>query len=117
MTIDVATWLKSLGLEDYASAFEEGGVDAALLLELTNEDLKDLGVARLADRKRLLKAIADLSESEKGTKTQSSTAPSAPSERRQVTVLFADLTGYTRLSDELDSEDLHALLGAFFETI
>ena len=41
----------------------------------------------------------------------------AEGEHRQVTVLFADLTGYTRLSSELDSEELHRLLGAFFETV
>jgi SAM (Sterile alpha motif) domain-containing protein len=40
--------------------FARNGVDFALVPELTNEDLKDLGIARLADRKRLLKAIADL---------------------------------------------------------
>jgi class 3 adenylate cyclase/tetratricopeptide (TPR) repeat protein len=115
--MDVSAWLTQLGLEQYAAAFQENGVDAALLLGLTNEDLKDLGVARLADRKRLLKAIADLS----GTNLKSETKPSPTveleGERRQVTVLFADLTGYTRLSSELDSEELHALLGAFFEMV
>ncbi len=60
--MDVGAWLRELGLADYAGAFEENGVDAALLPELTNEDLKDLGIARLSDRKRLLKAIAKLSE-------------------------------------------------------
>ena len=60
--MDVTTWLTQQGLEAYAEAFAENGVDAALLPELTNEDLKDLGVARLADRKRLLKAISQLSD-------------------------------------------------------
>ena len=50
--MDVSAWLTELGLERYAAAFEENGVDAALLSELTNEDLKDLGIARIADRKR-----------------------------------------------------------------
>ncbi len=58
--MDVGAWLTGLGLERYAAAFKENGVDAALLSELTNEDLKDLGVARIADRKRLLRAIAEL---------------------------------------------------------
>ena len=35
-------------------------------------------------------------------------APAA-SERRQVTVLFCDLVGYTRLSQELDAEEVHDL--------
>ena len=36
-------------------------------------------------------------------------------ERRQVSVLFADLAGYTRLASEVDAEEVHALLGRFFE--
>ena len=38
-------------------------------------------------------------------------------ERRQVTVLFADLSGYTRLSREIDAEELHALAGRFFDAV
>ena len=60
LVMDVAAWLRDLGLEAYAEAFAENGVDAELLGELNNEDLKDLGVAKLADRKRLLNAIANL---------------------------------------------------------
>ncbi|HET6522807.1 MAG TPA: adenylate/guanylate cyclase domain-containing protein, partial [Geminicoccaceae bacterium] len=45
-------------------------------------------------------------------------APAAPEgERRQVTVLFADLADYTRLGGELDAEDLHALMGRFFDAV
>ncbi|HEY3180421.1 MAG TPA: adenylate/guanylate cyclase domain-containing protein [Casimicrobiaceae bacterium] len=36
-------------------------------------------------------------------------------ERRQVTVVFADLSGYTRLSSALDPEETHRLLTRFFE--
>jgi len=60
MSGDVRAWLEDLGLGQYAKAFAENGVEFNLVPELTNEDLKDLGIARLADRKRLLKAIADL---------------------------------------------------------
>ena len=70
--MDVGAWLSGLGLEDYAEAFDENGVDATLLSELTNEDLKDLGVVRLADRKRLLKAIAALAERDGPSETESS---------------------------------------------
>jgi class 3 adenylate cyclase/tetratricopeptide (TPR) repeat protein len=115
--MDVSAWLTELGLERYAAVFEENGVDAALLSELTNEDLRDLGVARIADRKRLLKAISELSGTNRRGEARPSPPVEAEGERRQVTVLFADLTGYTRLSSELDSEELHALLGVFFETV
>ncbi len=63
-----------LGLERYANAFAENGVDLSLLPELTNEDLKDLGIDRLVDRKTILKAIAGISESE----DEPATGPSAP---------------------------------------
>ena len=62
MGMDVRAWLDQLGLSEFAVSFAENGVDAAMLPELTNDDLKDLGVLRLADRKRLLKAITGLAE-------------------------------------------------------
>ncbi len=65
--MDVADWLRSRGLQVHAAALAENGVDAALLADLTDEDLKDLGVAKLADRKRLLSAIVDLASD--GAKT------------------------------------------------
>ena len=58
MANDIAQWLEDLGFVQYTEAFVENGVDFDLLSEITNDDLKDLGVSRLADRKRLLKAIA-----------------------------------------------------------
>jgi class 3 adenylate cyclase/tetratricopeptide (TPR) repeat protein len=42
----------------------------------------------------------------------------APSgERRQVTIFFADLSGYTVLAEALDPEDLHNLVGRVFDVI
>ena len=61
--MSVEAWLTNLGLAQYAAAFAENGVESSLLFELTNEDLKDLGVDRLVDRKSILKAIVGLSES------------------------------------------------------
>src|SRR2546421_8940320 len=42
-------------------------------------------------------------------------AATAAGERRQVTIVFADLAGYTRLSSTLDPEETHRLLTRFFE--
>jgi len=114
--IEVRAWLGELGLEQYADSFIANGVDTDLLPELTNDDLKDLGVARLADRKCLLKAIAALSE-EGGTAQPAAAGPPSEGERRQVTVLFADLTGFTQLSSELGAEETHELLNRYFETV
>jgi len=94
MSIDVAEWLKGLGLERYEPAFRENEIDWEALPKLTAEDLKDLGVVLGGHRRRLLDAIAALGASE---------APPAPSlppaaaeaERRQLTVMFCDLVGST----------------------
>ncbi len=53
MAGDIRTWLEELELGEFAEAFIDNGVDQSLLLELNNDDLKDLGVARVADRKRI----------------------------------------------------------------
>jgi SAM domain (Sterile alpha motif) len=58
--MDIGGWLRSLGLEEYETAFRQNKVDAAVLPKLTAEDLKDLGVAAVGDRRKLLDAIADL---------------------------------------------------------
>jgi len=82
-----------------------------------NEDLKDLGVDRLADRKTLLKAIAGLAEGRDEAGAEPSASTAITGERRQVTVLFADLAGYTKLSSELGAEATHALLNRYFEAV
>ena len=58
--MDIADWLRSLGLERYEATFRENDVDAELLPSLTADDLKDLGVTSLGHRRRLLEAIAKL---------------------------------------------------------
>ena len=115
--MDVEVWLKGLGFEQYAGAFADNGVDADLLPELTNEDLRDLGVIRLADRKSILKAIARFLESEDELADEPPLPIIAVGERRQVTVLFADIAGYTKLSSELGAEETHALLNRYFEAV
>jgi len=109
--MDVRAWLSSLGLERHAAAFEANGGDAALLPDLTNEDLKDLGVVRLAERKQILKAVAALSGdagSRAGTAEQAQGA-----ERRHLTVMFCDLVGSTELSTRLDPEEFSAVIGKY----
>jgi class 3 adenylate cyclase/tetratricopeptide (TPR) repeat protein len=122
-TVDIAAWLRRLDLQQYEAAFREHAIDAAVLPCLTAEDLKELGVAPVGHRRKLLDAIAALRASSpadeaigsigKLARAKSSAMPVG--ERRQVAVLFADLAGYTRLSTELDPEAVHALLSAFFE--
>ncbi|WP_170454114.1 adenylate/guanylate cyclase domain-containing protein [Ruegeria arenilitoris] len=112
MSGDLREWLSALGLSDYAQAFAENKIDFAILPELTGEDLREIGVTAVGDRRRLLRAISELDVPE----TVGAFEPEVELEpaKRQVTVLFADLTGFTKLSSEHDAEDMHALLNAFF---
>jgi class 3 adenylate cyclase/tetratricopeptide (TPR) repeat protein len=111
--MDIGDWLRGLGFGEYAEAFAKNGVDPSILAELTNDDLKDLGVARLADRRTILKAITQLSDAP----AKGLPPPRVAGERRQVTVLFADLAGFTRLSAQIGAEEVHALLNRYFELV
>jgi class 3 adenylate cyclase/tetratricopeptide (TPR) repeat protein len=111
--MDITTWLRDLGLEQYEKAFAENAIDEEVLPELSDADLERLGVAMLGHRRKLLKAIHSLpAAGDGGIKTGSS--PVEEGERRQVAVLFVDLAGYSAMSHELDPEETHALLERFF---
>ncbi len=120
--MDVAAWLRGLGLGEYAPAFGENAVDFDVLPDLTDADLLALGVAPLGHRKRLLRAIAALRSGPLPPGGAATGPPSAPvpaplhgeGERRQVAVLFADLVGFTALGRELGAEEAHVLLERFF---
>ena len=118
--MDIGGWLRSLGLEEYETVFRENKVDAAVLPKLTAEDLKDLGVAAVGDRRKLLEAIELLRS---GTKPEStrlappSTAKDSAAERRQVTVMFSDLVGSTALSVRMDPEDLREVISAYQKSV
>jgi class 3 adenylate cyclase/predicted ATPase len=130
--MDVGGWLQSLGLGQYETKFRESKIDADILAELTDPDLKDLGVP-LGDRKRLLKAIASLAATSAETKLanvaplppavpavkpppETPSAPEAAGERRHVTVLFCDLVGSTGIASRLDAEEWRDLVSAYVET-
>ncbi len=117
---DIRDILSSIGLAEYAQAFEQNDIDADVYGQLSADDLKELGVGSLGHRKRILAAIAaelqDKPPAPTGLPAVPATKPSA-GERREVTVMFADLTGYTRLSRELETEDLHEVQSEFFEQV
>ena len=56
--MDVGSWLRRLGLEQYEATFRQNNVDVTVLPSLTAEDLKDLGVGSVGHRRKLLDAIA-----------------------------------------------------------
>jgi class 3 adenylate cyclase len=110
--MEVASWLRSLGLERYEAAFRENDVGADVLCDLTAEDLEGLGVAAIGHRRRLLVAIARLRDGapQAVRQTDDHLASRSAGERRQLTVMFCDLVGSTALSEKLDPEELRSLL-------
>lgn len=104
--MSVLDWLKEIGLDQYGTIFDENAIDMETLPELTDADLSSIGVL-LGHRKKILKAIGQIGADE----------PQLPAERRPVTVLFADLSGYTRLSATLDPEETHQLLNSYFNAV
>jgi class 3 adenylate cyclase len=119
--MNVGDWLRKLGLERYETAFRENNVTGELLPKLTVEDLKDLGVVPVGDRRLLLDAIGSLrSEAE----PRSANLPdvderptAATTERRQLTVMFCDLVGSTALAARLDPEDLREIIGVYHRCV
>jgi class 3 adenylate cyclase len=109
--MDLAEWLRSLGLEQYAPAFEQNHISPELLPSLTADDLKDLGVASVGHRRAILAAIAGLRPEPVAAAAPDPAAGSA-AERRQLTVTFCDLVGSTALSARLDPEELRQVIGA-----
>jgi class 3 adenylate cyclase/pimeloyl-ACP methyl ester carboxylesterase len=116
--MDVSTWLRDLGLEDYVQAFQANHIDPQVLPRLTADDLIGLGITSIGHRRKLLDAIAALDQGR---------APAAPepttlagrrleAERRQLTVLFCDLVGSTALAARLDPEDLCEVMRGYQAT-
>jgi class 3 adenylate cyclase/tetratricopeptide (TPR) repeat protein len=110
--VDIGAWLRGLGLGQYEQVFRDNAVDGEVLRKLTADDLKELGVVAIGHRRKLLDALATLAAT--GAAPDGAAAPEPQGERRQVTVLFVDLAGYTALSQELDAEEVHAVLERFF---
>jgi predicted ATPase/class 3 adenylate cyclase len=109
--MDIAVWLRDLGLERYEPAFRKDEIDWEALPKLTAEDLKDLGVVLGSHRRKLLAAIAALQGDAPPSTERASAAPAA--ERRQLTVMFCDLVGSTELASRLDPEDLREVVAAY----
>ncbi|MEO7338874.1 MAG: adenylate/guanylate cyclase domain-containing protein [Caldimonas sp.] len=134
----VSTWLAGIGLHRYADAFAEQDISMDVLADLDDADLRELGVATLGDRKRLLKALAAVSAAETPAGSATAASASVPAlipaafvagdepgpagaaasrphdaERRQLTVMFCDMVGSTQLSGRLDPEDLQHVIRSF----
>jgi class 3 adenylate cyclase/tetratricopeptide (TPR) repeat protein len=120
--MDVGVWLRSLGLGQYEASFRDNEIDGSVLPKLTVDDLKDLGVAVVGHRRKIMSAIEELNAP--SARTEDATAPPAQApvsagahpdaaERRQLTVMFCDLVGSTALSARLDPEDMREIIRAY----
>ena len=103
--MDVTEWLRTLDLDRYASVFIENEVDLQTLQILTDNDLKELGLP-FGPRKRVLSAIAEMKSAEM-------VRPREASERRQLTVLFCDMVGFTELAHRVDPEVLERIIRVY----
>ncbi|MBO4222768.1 adenylate/guanylate cyclase domain-containing protein [Bradyrhizobium neotropicale] len=111
-TTEVTDWLCGHGLGQYAQTFAENNIEYSVLPDLTENDLRKLGVISLGHRKKLLKAIEALTAAKFGI-ASASVVPQREAEFRQITVMFSDLVGSTQLSEALDPEDLQKLIDAY----
>lgn len=120
MAIDIDEWLQALGMERYVAVFKEHDVTGEVLPLITAEDLKDMGIVSVGHRRQLLSAIARLrsayaqgKEATPPARLKTYELNAAKQERRQLSVVFTDLVGSTQLSEQLDAEELSALLSSY----
>ncbi|NGO54838.1 alpha/beta fold hydrolase [Allomesorhizobium camelthorni] len=123
--MDIEEWLRGLGLQQYVTAFRENNVEADVLLRLTAEDLKDIGVSSVGHRRKLMVAITELRDRSSPTpvgnanaflqvaRHASAVASHPDAERRQLTVMFSDLVGSTALSACLDPEEMREIIRGY----
>ncbi len=119
MARDIGEWLEGLRLARYAGAFGENEIDLDTLPHITEDDLKNIGVA-LGARRKLLAAIVEL-KSGAGQTSEDEVGDNRPSraeaERRQLTVMFCDLVGSTALSQRIDPEDMRDVLTRYQDVV
>jgi class 3 adenylate cyclase len=120
--VDIAEWLRGLGLGQYAQAFMENAIGWDVLPKLTADDLREIGITAVGDRRRLLEAIATLGDA--GSRAAPEAAAqllprslAGAAERRQLSVMFCDLVGSTALSLRFDLEDLRDLIAAYHSCV
>jgi class 3 adenylate cyclase len=115
---EVRKWLESIGLAQYADAFETNDIDMDLLRQIDDQALRDLGMTSAGHRLRVRNAVAKMAPaSVVEVNLTSATSPRevtvASAERLQLTVMFCDLVGSTSLSSRLDPEDMREVILAY----
>jgi class 3 adenylate cyclase len=134
MSKEIGQWLLALGMGQYVDAFVENHITIDDLPDLSDADLKELGVTAMGHRKGILRSVADhasqtdisgtlvapnasSSDLQKTSTSDNPTSNSGSAERRQLTVMFADLVGSTELSGRLDPEDMRDAITIYQECV
>ena len=112
VTKSIGEWLASIGLVEYADRFAENAIDLSVVHDLTDQDLKELGVL-LGHRRKILRAIATLNQATLEFAAIVHPVQADQAERRHLTVMFCDLVGSTVLSARLDPEEMWGLMGSY----
>jgi predicted ATPase/class 3 adenylate cyclase len=113
----IAEWLASIGLSEYAQRFADNAIDLSVARDLTEQDLKDLGVL-LGHRRKILRAIPQLDPAALApAETTTEPALRDEAERRHLTVMFCDLVGSTALSARLDPEEMWRVIASYHACI
>jgi class 3 adenylate cyclase/ABC-type transport system involved in cytochrome c biogenesis ATPase subunit len=102
---EIVDWLTEIGMSEFAGTFVRHGIDLSVAQELTTEDLKDIGISRLVDRKILLREIKRVATEEAARNVQ----------RRILSVLFCDLVDSTAFSHAVDAEYYREALKSYLD--
>jgi class 3 adenylate cyclase len=121
--MSIGNWLATLGMEEYTELFESERIDLDAARYLTDANLKDLGLP-MGHRAKLLAAIAALESAQAGPPREAvvrsadgrDQEETEQGERRQLTVLFCDMVGFTELASRLDPEVLQKIIRVYEDT-
>src|SRR5262245_52161536 len=113
---DLRRFLEAIGLALFEQTFVDHEIDLPVLRALSEGDLKEIGIP-LGPRRQLQRALRGEGTERANDKADQSGERLPPGERRQVTVAFLDLSGFTKLSSELDPEEVHNILNHYFEAV
>ncbi len=112
----VEEWLSSIGLRERGAAFRAQGIGADHLGELTDDDLRELGLT-IGERKRFRRAVAALRPASADEPPPSALPmlETTRAERRPLTMMFVDIVNSSSLGERLEPEDLLEVIRRYRE--
>ncbi len=124
---DIESWLAGIGLEKYADLFKDAEIDVAILPELREDDLKELGLP-IGPRRKIWGAIQHIKEPHTDRPTSEFDQGGAElhgadpqktvhAERRHLTVMFVDLVGSTEMVMRMDAEDMRGIITQYQKAV